>query len=321
MSLTKPRAEFKPFLKPKAYDYYRIQNSVHWSADEVSFAKDISDWNEELTESERQVVGQILKSFTQTETVVNEYWGQKVARWFPIAEIQMMASAFSMFESIHMEAYSRLNDELGLDDYSAFLEDETAVAKLDRLKAVKGNSKSDIARSLAIFSAFTEGVQLYSSFSILIGLSRFNMLKSMKNIIEWSVRDESLHSQAGCWLFREFIAENPEIWTDELKKDIYEAARIAVELEDNFIDKAFSHGSLRGLDPRDLKNFIRHRANMKLQELGLNTNWRNIDQESLKRMDWFDELVAGTEFSDFFSSRSTAYAKSNFNEDNLFEDK
>ena len=253
--MTKPRAEFKPFLKPKAYDYYRIQNSVHWSADEVSFAKDISDWNEELTESERQVVGQILKSFTQTETVVNEYW-TKVGKWFPLPEICMMTSAFSMFESIHMEAYSRLNDELGLNDYAAFLEDETAVAKLDRLKSVKGNSKTDIARSLAIFSAFTEGVQLYSSFSILIGLSRFNMLKSMKNIIEWSVRDESLHSQAGCWLFREFIAENPEIWTDELKKDIYEAARIAVELEDNFIDKAFSRGSLRGLDPRDLKNFI-----------------------------------------------------------------
>lgn len=320
MSLTKPRTVFKPFEYNQAFQYYKQQHAADWSPDEVMFAKDIQDWNEELTDAERKVIGQILKSFTQTEIHVNEYWSTRVARWFPKPEIQMMTSAFAFFESVHIEAYSRLNDELGLDDYEAFLKDPTAVAKIDRLHKVKDSSKADIARSLAIFSGFTEGVNLFSSFAILMGLCRFNLLKGVKKVVEWSVRDESLHSEAGCWLFREFIKENPSIWNDKLKQDIYDAARTTVELEDNFIDNAFSLGQIRGLDPKDLKNFIRHRANTKLQDLGLNSNWRNIDQDSLKRMEWFDELSSGMNFTDFFDQKSSEYSKVHFTEENLFGD-
>jgi ribonucleoside-diphosphate reductase beta chain len=232
----------------------------------------------------------------------------------------MMASAFSSMESVHTVGYSYLNDSLGLDDYSAFLQDPTAVAKLNALKNVKGKSKQDIARSLAIFSGFTEGVNLFSSFAILMSFSRFNLLEGVETIVSWSVRDESLHSEAGCWLFRTFIEENPEIWTDELKTDIYDAARLSVKLEDDFIDNAFGLGKVRGLDPIDLKNFIRMRANAKLQDLGLKTNWKNIDQDSLKRMAWFDELSGGTKFTDFFAGRVTDYAKCGFTTDNLFEE-
>lgn len=158
--MTKKREVYKPFEYPKAFEYYMKQRQAHWSSDEVSMSKDIQDWNENLTDSEKKVVGQILKSFTQMEVHVNEYWSQNVAKWFPKPEIQMMAVTFGSFEAIHTEAYSYLNDSLGLDDYDAFLQDETAVAKLDRLMNTKGNTRMDIARSLAVFSAFTEGVNL-----------------------------------------------------------------------------------------------------------------------------------------------------------------
>jgi ribonucleoside-diphosphate reductase beta chain len=320
MSLLNPRDFYKPFQYPKAYEYWEKQQNAHWLPSEVAMSKDINDWTHKLTESERLVVGQILKSFTQTEISVNEYWSRKVSKWFPKPEICMMASAFGAMESIHTVGYSYLNDSLGLDNYSAFLQDSTAVAKLDALKSVKGRSKQDIARSLAIFSGFTEGVNLFSSFAILMNFSRFNLLEGVETIVSWSVRDESLHSEAGCWLFRTLIEENPDIWTDELKKDIYDAARLSVKLEDDFIDNAFSHGKVRGLDPDDLKNFIRMRANAKLNDLGLTTNWKNIDQDSLKKMAWFDELSGGTKFTDFFSSRVTDYAKCGFTVDNLFEE-
>lgn len=318
MSLTVPRDFYKPFEYPKAYDFWEKQQNAHWLPSEVAMAKDINDWTHKLTESERLVVGQILKSFTQTEITVNEYWSTKVSKWFPKAEIAMMASAFASMESIHTVGYSYLNDSLGLTDYSAFLQDSTATAKLDALKQIKGNSKSEIARSLAIFSGFTEGVNLFSSFAILMNFSRFNLLEGVETIVSWSVRDESLHSEAGCWLFRTLIEENPQIWNDKLKQDIYEAARISVKLEDDFIDNAFSLGKIRGLDSSDLKNFIRMRANAKLQDLGLKTNWKNIDPDSLKKMEWFDELSGGQKWTDFFSSRVTDYAKSGFTVDNLF---
>lgn len=320
MSLTSAREVYKPFEYPKAFEYWEKQQNAHWLPSEVAMAKDLSDWKHKLTESERLVVGQILKSFTQTEISVNDYWSRKISKWFPKPEICMMASAFASMETVHIVGYSYLNDSLGLDDYSAFLQDSTAVAKLDSLKQIKGKSKRDIARSLAIFSAFTEGVNLFSSFAILMNFSRFNLLEGVETIVSWSVRDESLHSEAGCWLFRTFIEENPDIWDDDLKKDIYDAARLSVKLEDNFVNNAFSLGSIRGLDSSDLKNFIRMRANAKLYDLGLKMNWKNIDQDSLKRMAWFDELSGGTKLTDFFSSRVTDYAKCNFTIDNLFEE-
>jgi ribonucleoside-diphosphate reductase beta chain len=317
--LTKKREVYKPFEYEQAYTFWEKQQNAHWLPFEVAMAKDIQDWNHNLTDSERLVIGQILKSFTQVEISVNEYWSTKVSKWFPKPEICMMASAFGSMETVHTVGYAYLNDSLGLDDYSAFLQDQTAVAKLDRLKEVKGNTKKDIARSLAIFSGFTEGVNLFSSFAVLMNFSRFNLLEGVETIVSWSVKDESLHSEAGCWLFRTFIEENPDIWDDELKQEIYDAARISVQLEDNFIDNAFSLGKIRGLDPRDLKNFIRMRANAKLHDLGLKNNWRNIDQESLERMSWFDDLTGSVAWKDFFSGRVVDYARCNFTVDNLFE--
>jgi ribonucleoside-diphosphate reductase beta chain len=319
MSLTKTRDYYKPFQYDWAFDYCQKQNQAHWLPTEVAMSGDIQDWNQNLTESERQVLGQILKSFTQTETYVNDYWSKRVSKWFPVVEICMMSSAFSNMECVHMWGYSYLNDSLGLDDYKAFLQDDSAMAKLDRLKYVKTKDKKDIARSLAIFSGFTEGVNLFSSFAILLNLSRFNMMKGVSQIVSWSIRDESLHSEAGCRLFREFISENPEIWTDDLKKEIYEAARITVELEDNFIDKAFSLGEIRGLDPKDLKNFIRHRTNTKLQDLNLKVNWKNIDKESLAKMEWFEYISSGVEFQDFFAQKVTEYSKGHIDWDKMYD--
>jgi len=318
MGLTTPRQVYKPFEYQRAFDYWEKQQHAHWLPSEVAMAKDINDWKHKLTESERLVIGQILKSFTQTEISVNDYWSKKVTDWFPKPEVCMMASAFASMETVHTVGYAYLNDSLGLDDYSAFLQDSTAVAKLDALKMAKNRNRKDIARSLAIFSAFTEGVNLFSSFAILMSFARFNLLEGVETIVSWSVRDESLHSEAGCWLFRTFIEENQDIWNDDLKKEIYDAARLSVKLEDDFIDNAFSLGEVRGLNPSDLKTFIRMRANAKLRDLGLKTNWKNIDQEGLKRMEWFDELSGGTKFTDFFSSRVTDYSKCSFTMDNLF---
>lgn len=314
-NLTKRRDTYKPFEYPKAYDYWEKQAGAHWLPFEVPMTKDVADWKFNLTEGERRVVSQILKSFTQTEISVNDYWSQRVSKWFPKPEICMMASLFGATESVHTVAYAYLNDSLGIEEWDAFMEDPTAMAKLERLQQVKGHSKADIARSLAIFSGCTEGVNLFSSFAILMSFSRFNMLDGVDTIVSWSIRDESLHSEAGCWLFREFIKENPEL-LDEIKDDVVEAFRLTVALEDDFIDNAFSLGEVRGLDPNDIKVFIRARANAKLRELGFASNWKNLDQDALDRMAWFDEVDMKS--TDFFAKRVVDYFKSGYNSDNLF---
>lgn len=323
MTLLVPRTTYKPFLYERAFDLWMSQQNAHWIFTEVPMSSDIQDWKLYLTEEEKQVVGGTLKGFIQAEVVVNDYWTTKVKQWFQHPEIAAMASTFGAWETIHTFGYAYLNDSLGLLDYDAFLNEPTAKAKIDRLTELtktEDNDPKTIARSLAIFSGFTEGVSLFSSFAILLNFSRFNKLKGVGQIISWSIKDESLHSEAGCWLFRQLIKENPEIWTDELKKDIYEAARTTVALEDDFIDKVFEKATVEGLEARDLKQFIRNRANVKLGDLGLKTNWKNVDQESLERMKWFDYLSSGTSKTDFFSQRETDYSKGTINWDLAFVD-
>lgn len=311
MVLLSPRVAYGPFEYPQAYDYWLRQQQAHWLPTEISLASDINDWKLRLTPAERNVIGSVLKGFTQTEIFIEDYWSAKVGRWFKIPEIQMLASTCAAFESIHAVSYANLNESLGLQDYEAFLHDPTAKAKIDRLINISGKSKRDIAKSLAVFSAFNEGVNLFSSFAILMSFSQRNLLKGVGQIIAFSIRDESLHSEAGCWLFRQLIEENPEIWDDELKKEIYEAARQTVDLEDDFIDSAFELGPIDGLDPKDLKVYIRARTNTKLVDIGLKTNWKNLDKAALSRMNWFDYMSLAPEQADFFATRATAYSKSN----------
>jgi ribonucleoside-diphosphate reductase beta chain len=278
---------------------------------EISMASDINDWKMNLTEGEKHMIGSVLKGFTQAEIIIEDYWANKVANWFKKPEIQMAANTFAAFESIHAVSYAYLNQSLGIEDFEAFLYEPSARAKIDRLINTNGKSKEEIAKSLAIFSAFNEGVSLFSSFAILLNFSRFNKLKGVGQIISFSIRDESLHSEFGCWLFRQFIKEYPEIWTDSLKKDIYEAARLTIELEDKFIDKCFENGEPEGLKKETLKQYMRFRTNTKLQDLGLKSNWKNIDKKAIAELEWFDVLSSGVASTDFFAARVSDYSKAN----------
>jgi ribonucleoside-diphosphate reductase beta chain len=308
--ITELRPHYKPFEYQTAFEFYKQQHQAHWLADEVPLSSDLNDWKMKLSESEKNLIGNILKSFAQTETYVNDYWSTKVSIWFPKHEIKAMACAFADFESIHAEAYARLNEELGLDDFQAFMEDEEAKAKIDRLVELPGNTLREKALSLAIFSAFTEGVNLFSSFAILMSFQLRNLMKGTGQIVEWSVRDESLHSKAGCWLFRTLMEENPELDNPMMTIDIYEACGISVGLEFDFIDKAFEMGDVEGLNKNQLKNFIKARANEKVKELGYQPLYNDIDPNLLKQMEWFGHLTSGKTHQDFFAGRVTDYSKS-----------
>lgn len=319
MGLLTPRQNYSPFEYPKAYEFFETQAQSHWLWSEVSMASDINDYKLNLTDSERNVVGQTLKGFTQSEVFIQDYWAAYVMRIVKKPEVQLMASTFASFEAIHAVSYAYLNQSLGLDDFTAFMHEPTTKAKIDRLINVKGKSKREIALSLAVFSAFNEGVSLFSSFAILLNFSRFNKLKGVGQIIAFSIKDESLHSTAGCWLFRTLIEENPDLLDEALKEELYEAARLTIKLEDDFISKAFELGDIEGLTAHDVKVFIRHRCNTKLNDIGLKKLWKNLDKDALERFQWFDILSAGVNHSDFFASRVTDYSKGTFDFSKIFD--
>ena len=210
--ITKERMVYKPFEYPEAHDFWLKQHQAHWLHTEVPMMSDVNDWKQNLSKTEKNIIGSILKGFAQTETVVNDYWTNLVTQWFKKPEIIKMAVTFGAFETIHAEAYSLLNEELGLDNFDEFLEDEATMAKIQGLMDVRDSHTSEVnwserAKSLAIFSAFTEGVNLFSSFAILLSFKLRNLLKGVGQIVEWSIIDESLHSEAGCWIFRQLMLE------------------------------------------------------------------------------------------------------------------
>ena len=324
-NITQERVVYKPFEYPEAFDFWMKQQQAHWLHTEVPMMSDVNDWKQNLSESEKNVIGSILKGFAQTETVVNDYWSTLVTKWFRKPEIIAMAVCFVNMETVHAEAYSLLNEELGLDNFSEFLEDESTMAKIQALMNVRDKIESEPdwnerAKSLAIFSAFTEGVNLFSSFAILLSFKLRNLLKGVGQIVEWSIRDESLHSEAGCWLFRQLLLEKPELNTPELKEAIKQAALLSLKLELDFIDKVYEMGDLDGCSKYDLVSFIKYRVNTKMQDLGYEPVVNAIDDASIKRMKWFDSLSAGKQHTDFFANRVTNYSKGvqNWDANDLF---
>ena len=312
--LLQERIVYKPFEYQTAADYWLKQQQAHWLHTEVPMMSDINDWKQNLSKTEKNIIGSILKGFAQTETVVNDYWSGLVTKWFRKPEIIMMATTFGAFETIHAEAYSLLNEELGLDDFSEFLEDETTMAKIENLMSIRDSFNGEInwherAKSLAIFSAFTEGVNLFSSFAVLLSFKMRNKLKGVGQIVEWSIRDESLHSEAGCWLFRTLLRENPELKTPELEAAINEAALLSLQLELDFIEKVYELGDLEGCSKYNLTNFIKNRVNTKLGDLGYPPILTDVDMTAVNEMKWFDSLSAGKQHTDFFANRVTNYSK------------
>lgn len=314
--LTEYRQVYRPFEYPTAYDYYRKQQSVHWTKDEIKIAEDLQNWMYHLTDTEKKVIGGILKGFTQMEVLVGDYWRQ-VAKWFPKPEIAMMASTFSYFETIHQDSYAMINETLGLDDFTSFLYDENTKQKIDFFINIPDQSTlKEKALSLAIFSAFAEGCMLFSSFAVLLSFQKENLMKGIGQIISFSIRDENIHSEGGCWLFNELCNENTGL-KKSLEEDIVSAAKIVFELEKRFIENLFQKNNIRTLTSEDLIEFIKSRINMKLIELGYSSIYP-VDSEVINRMAWFYNLSAGREFGDFFSTRVTEYTKVDFNTNDLF---
>lgn len=307
MSLLDAKPVYKPFNYPWAYDAWLKQQQIHWLPEEVPLADDVRDWKHNLTSSEKNLLSQIFRFFTQADIEVNNCYMKHYSQVFKPIEVQMMLSAFSNMETVHIAAYSHLLDTIGMpeNEYSAFMKYKEMKDKYDYMHKFGVGTKKDIATTLAAFGGFTEGLQLFASFAILLNFQRFGKMKGMGQIVAWSVRDETLHTNSIIKLFRTFVQENPEVWGEELKGRIYEACATIVHFEDAFIDLAFEMGNIEGLTSREVKRYIRYIADRRLSQLGL----KDIYMIDANPLPWLDEILNGVEHTNFFENRVTEYSK------------
>ncbi|MGF1462534.1 MAG: ribonucleotide-diphosphate reductase subunit beta [Maricaulaceae bacterium] len=304
--LMTPSHSYKPFRYPWAYDYWKRQQQVHWMPEEVPLGEDCKDWATKLSDGERNLLTQIFRFFTQSDVEVNDNYMERYARVFKPTEVKMMLASFANMETIHIAAYALLLETIGMPEaeFAAFLQYEEMAAKHDYMQQFGVDTEADIARTLAMFGAFTEGLQLFASFAMLMNFPRFNKMKGMGQIVSWSVRDESLHCEGIIRLFHDFAAET-RCLTPGLRDDIVDCCKTVVSLEDKFIDLAFELGAVEGMTPDDIKTYIRYIADWRLSQLHLPKVY-GVKEHPIP---WLSEMLNGVEHANFFEARATEYSK------------
>ena len=308
-SLTDDRSYFKPFNYPWAYDAWLAHEQSHWLHTEVPMAEDVKQWKKTLTNEEKQFLTNIFRFFTQGDIDVAGGYVNNYLPYFPQPEIRMMLMGFAAREALHIAAYSHLIETLGMPEstYSDFLEYVEMREKHDYVLELssKNGTKQSTAEHIAVFSAFTEGMQLFSSFIMLLNFPRHGLMKGMGQIVTWSIVDETMHAENMIKLFKEYIKENNEIWNDELKGKIYSIAEKMVELEDKFIDLSFNGSPMRDLSAEDVKTYIRYIADRRLISLGM----KGIFKIKKNPLPWVEEMINAPVHGNFFENRVTDYAK------------
>jgi len=306
MSLLQPSKTYKPFHYPWAVELTKKHEEIHWVEDEAELSEDIQDWKTKLDEGEKEFITQVLRLFTQSDVQVGENYYELLIPKFKNNEVRNMLGSFACREAIHQRAYALLNDTLGLPDeeFHAFLEYTEMADKIEFMSEGNPNTKMGLAQIMAQ-SVFNEGMSLFASFVMLLNFQRFGKMKGMGTIVEWSIRDESMHVQGIAKLFREFCDEHPRIVNDELKSKIYTMAKQAVKLEDRFIKLAFNgNDEVQGLTKQEVRDYIRHIADRRLLQLGLKPIFKQKDNP----LPWLDWVLNGASHDNFFEKRVTEYS-------------
>jgi len=312
LKLTDERLAFKPFSYPKCYDLWLKHEQIHWLHSVVPMQQDVYDFKKRLSDDQKLFLTQILRLFTQGDIDVAGGYVNNYLPVFKHPEVRMMLLGFAAREAIHIAAYSHLLETLGFPDstYNEFMEYKEMADKHNYVDSIaqSGDSNSVVQQMCAI-SAFTEGMQLFSSFVMLLNFGRNNLMPGMSKIVTWSIIDETMHCEGMTYLFREFIKENKEIWTDSLKSELYKIAEKMVELEDAFIDLAYS--KMDGtefkipLKKEDMHVYIRYIADRRLIALGL----KGIFKQKKNPLPWVDEMLALPSHTNFFEQTESSYSK------------
>lgn len=299
---------------PEAIQFAETQENIFWTAKEIDVSKDVMDLRVHMSEAERHGVITTLKLFTMYELVAGEeYWLGRVMQTFQRPDIQRMAATFGFFElNIHAPFYAKINKELMLDDdefYLGYVKDRTLA---DRMEFIgRAVDDPDHLFSLAVFSLI-EGAVLYSSFAFLkhFQAKGKNKLLNVVRGINFSVRDENLHSEAGAWLYKTLYNELTECGTkvlpnlEKLPNAIIEASRAIYEHEARIVDMIFEKGEMEGITAEQMKTFVKSRINFCLERLGIAPIFEvsnNIVAE------WFYDNINAVSLHDFFTGIGSSY--------------
>lgn len=313
MSIFDKRLQYKPFEYPEILQFTEAINKAYWVHSEVDFTADVQDFHSHLSLADRSAVKKSLLAIAQIEVAVKSFWGN-LFQHLPKPEFNGLGSTFAECEFRHSEAYSRLLDVLGYThEFESLVTVPVIRERIDYLTEALGNAKStdkkEYAFSLILFSILIENVSLFSQFAIILSFTRFKgLMKNVSNIIAWTSIDEQIHANAGIYLVNKIKEEHPEMFDEQMNRDIERLVRTSIEVESRIIDWIFSEGEIDTLKKEDLVDFMKYRADDSLQKIGINPQF-NLAVADVNLLQWFEEEVFANSLDDFFAKRPVDYTK------------
>jgi ribonucleoside-diphosphate reductase beta chain len=305
------RRHLKPFDFPSCYEDYVTSEQMHWKPQEVKMDEDQKDWAVNLSSHEKEFLTQIFRFFTQADIEVCGYYNQ-LAMILQVPEIAMMVGSFQNRECSHVEAYSLLINTLNLpeSEFQAFLEYRAINDKFEALNdfsLIKDEiTPFDLLESIAIFSGFVEGLQLFASFAMLLNFQRHGKMKGMCQIVAWSLIDEAHHVNSMIRLFHQLKIRLYKQFDEALLNDtIFSVVTEMLKMEDVFIDSCFNNFVFADLDSGSVKMYIRYIAQEKLKQLHVNKIIPLAPKNN--PFDWIDTIMFAPTHANFFETKPIEY--------------
>lgn len=299
------------FEYPQAIEFCEKQEDIFWMAKEIALEKDLHDLKTELTEAELHGVTTVLKLFTEYELRVGgDYWLGRMMKSFHRPELQRMFASFGAIElNVHAPFYAKINELLGLNTdefYTDYIRDDVLRARIESISKAVGDK--DLPYSLGCFS-MVEGAILYSNFAFLKHFQAEGKNKLMNLVagINFSVRDENLHSLAGAWLFKTLLRELDDKDANEhYGFELLNFSTLVREHEHKIIDKIFEKGKIQGITDHQLKNFVDSRLDLCLQQLGFEPHYK-VEYNPIAP--WFYKNLQQSQLHDFFQKQGNTYSR------------
>jgi len=307
------RVELKPWEYPEFNDYKDAIRHSYWIHTEFNVDEDIQDFRTQVSEAEQTAIKNSMLAIAQIEVAVKTFWGDLYKR-IPKPEAGSVGYTFAESEVRHHDAYSFLLERLGLNyEFERIHKIPAMIDRIDYLQDYidlkKSKEDKDFSMAVLLFSIFIEHISLFSQFLIMMSFNREkNLFKGISNIVEATSKEEQIHGQFGTYVINVLQKEYPEWFEGDFEEHVQAAALKAFKAENKVIDWIFEDGELDFLPKNTVREFLKHRFNTALENVGVESIFE-VDEEEVDKTLWFDEeVVAGKQY-DFFYKRPTSYSK------------
>ncbi len=304
-----------------AYDLYKTMKNNHWEPEDIPMQKDVEQWRsttDEITEIDRWIIKMAIGYFSAAEGIVGDNILHVTRELITASELKLVLGRHAHEENIHADSLVYMISSLGLNPHEceAMFEDVPTIKAKNSLVVnnsrtlrrdidlTQTRSKQDLAKNMFLFGQCMEGTQFYGLFGMVLSLYRQNKFPGIGQMFRYTLRDESNHISVFKHLLLSLVDENPDIWTEDFRKELVDLMKEAVALEKAFIEDCLPVNAL-GLSAAEFTQYIDYIADRRLESVGL----PQLNPGVKNPLPWLAEMMDINKEQNFFEGRVTEYQK------------